>query len=102
MAYYSCESPVQIIIDAAPYVTLERSSVYLGLYVPTAVLDRLTRNAPLVCAVLLGRYTGHVWAPCDQCGGGLMAKRNTKPRCRMTKGCEGKHVGESLPKWLCR
>lgn len=37
------------------------------------------------------RPMGHQWAECSRCGAPVLTKRGDQP-CRMTPGCEGRHV----------
>jgi hypothetical protein len=56
-----------------------------------AVSAELVRaNRSLIHAVLFGAHTGHAWARCDECGAGVMRKKNAgSKKCVITPGCEG-------------
>lgn len=40
----------------------------------------------------------HAWTRCDTCGQGSMVKRGTKPCCRITPHCRGRHVTQPASK----
>ena len=47
----------------------------------------------LLALVVAGERTGHVLAPCAECGAPIMRRRSAGPvGCRMTPGCKGRHV----------
>lgn len=68
------------------------------LNAPERVVEAVWTNAGPIALVLIGRRTGHRWAPCDVCGEATMIAKGTKPRCRMTPRCTGNHRGRSLPR----
>jgi hypothetical protein len=46
----------------------------------------------LLAAVLAAGRSGHVWAPCSVCGHGTLTRADSRPPCRLTPGCPGRHV----------
>jgi hypothetical protein len=51
---------------------------------------------------VIGRQTGHAWAPCTHCGQALLidpcprqAGKTVWPACAMTPGCPGRHTAQT-------
>ena len=69
-----------------------------GAVTPELAEGVRTHRNPLV-AIILGRRTGHLPAPCSKCGEISMVStttpagrpRSTWPPCRLTPGCDGRH-----------
>jgi hypothetical protein len=86
---------LELLEDMGVTVTLDRASGALHVRprpLPEVARELVVTNRALLHAVLVGAHTGHVWAPCDQCGEGMMRKKSAGPRrCAITPGCEGRH-----------
>ena len=71
--------------------------------------DHIIAVRPLVITAILGRRTGHAFAACTHCGQLSMTRATAErareiatkpstqwPACRMTPGCEGRHVPSAV------
>lgn len=80
-------------------VALTAGKLRTSGHVPPDLAITLRRHRDLVIAVLAGRVTGHIWAPCTVCSLGTLTPvldsrgkpRSTWPTCRMTPRCPGCH-----------